>query len=119
MTYPEQPGSRPNAPETSFQAAEAVKESAAAIRERVLGVLSTEHVGLTCHELADKLWAAQGWQSATASHECFRHSVQSRLSELLVAGKVIQTGLRRKNSSGVFAVVWRAPSFRLSQPNLL
>lgn len=119
MTYPNHPGSRQSAPETSFQAAEAVKESAAAIRERVLGALSTEHVGLTCHEVADKLWEAQGRALGTASHESFRHSVQSRLSELLVAGKLIQTGLRRKNSSGVFAVVWRAASFRLSQPNLL
>jgi hypothetical protein len=116
MNYPNHPGSRQSAPETSFQAAEAVKESASAIRERVLGVLSTEHVGFTCHELADKLWVKT---SGTAEHERFRHSVQSRLSELLVAGKVIQTPLRRKNSSGVFAVAWRAASFRLSQPNLL
>ena len=116
MTYPNHPGSRQSAPETSFQAAEAVKESAAAIRTRVLGVLSTEHVGLTCHELADKLWVKI---KGTAEHERFRHSVQSRLSELLIAGKVIQTPIRRKNSSGVFAVVWRAASFRLSQPDLL
>jgi hypothetical protein len=116
MTYPNHPGSRPSAPETSFQAAEVAKESAAFIRERVAGVLSTEYVGLTCHEIADKLW---GRTAGTAEHERFRHSVQSRLSELLIAGKVIQTPLRRKNSSGVFAVVWRSASFQLSQPNLL
>lgn len=115
--YPTAPGFRRNAPETSAQAAEAVKESAASIRAKVQVAITLQP--MTANETAKVISAYWATDYETAQFERFRRSVSSRISELIAQGRLVDSGLRRKNESGVNAVVWRAASHKMVQAQLL
>lgn len=92
--YPKAPGFKERT--TSREAASRVTVNAETLRGQALEyLLAVYPVGLTADELAKK----------------FRVSVLSmrpRISELHAEGKVMRTGDRRKNLSGMSANVWRA-----------
>ena len=89
-TYPHAPGFKVHGP--SEQAAINVLGRSCTLRERVYAVLCAAQ--LTADECA------------TAVGESIL-SVRPRLSELYKQGKITDTGIRRKNSSGQTASVWR------------
>ena len=89
--YPNQPGWKSEG--TSRIAAESIKPRAETLRERVYWLL--QHHELTADETAQRLGLSV-------------LSVRPRLSELNKMGKIVETNVRRRNESGVFAAVWRA-----------
>lgn len=92
--YPERPGFR--AADTSRDAALAAAPDARNLRERVLVALGEAgDAGLT----ADQCALAVGRD---------RLSVRPRVAELARLGRIVETGERRKNESGLSAKVWRA-----------
>lgn len=92
--YPNGPGFRANAPETSRDAAESVAEIASSIRARVLAaVTDAASHGATGDEVA-------------AALELHVTQVRSRLSELLAARKIADSGKRRLGASGRRGAVW-------------
>lgn len=91
LTYPAVPGSKVSGP--SQQAAEAMKPTAATLRAHVMAVL--ERGDKTADEVAG------------AMRESVL-SVRPRLSELHTLGAIEDSGVRRPNSSGRNATVWRA-----------
>jgi predicted ArsR family transcriptional regulator len=88
--YPGSPGYK--APGPSQEAAEAMKDSAR-LRAMALRVLQGE--SLTADEVAARLR-----RSVLA--------IRPRVSELSAMGFIVDTGVRRKNSSGRRATVWRS-----------
>ena len=95
--YPNGPGHR--GIETSIKAAVAMAPKAATWREKVL-----DHIdGMGAFgATADEVCAAIG---------CHYRTSQPRISELRRMGKVVDSGLRRKNDSGIHAIVWVVPRF--------
>ena len=92
--YPRSPGFRE--PTTSREAAQAVTLSAPLLRERVYAVVRAAGAkGLTPDEAA----AAIG-ETVLA--------VRPRMTELKLAGRIVETGERRANASGLKAKAWRA-----------
>jgi predicted Rossmann fold nucleotide-binding protein DprA/Smf involved in DNA uptake len=89
--YPNSPGYR--VPGTSEDAAHAIASHAAAIKARVLSEL--RKAPGTPDEIAGRLN-----ESILA--------VRPRLSELKARGKIEETGIRRKNASGMSAAELRA-----------
>lgn len=91
FSYPMHPGFKASG--ASQAAAEAIAKRAPTLRDQVLRLM-------------------QG--ASLTADECAMHlnksvlSVRPRLSELLATGKIYDTGLTRKNASGVQATVWRA-----------
>ncbi len=84
---------------TSSDAATAVTDTAANLREQVLRVLINEP--LTADECAQRL-------------DQTPFAIRPRLSELRALGKIEDSKERRKNSSGHSAIVWQAAgTFRL------
>lgn len=99
--YPNTPGHR--GVDTSMEAAEKVASIAPAIREKVLqGVAAAGAAGLTVLEGCQQF----GWD---------RHGAQPRFTELKALGKIIDSGQRRRNPSGVRAIVWVTPDLQGSQ----
>lgn len=95
MTYPNEPGFKRT--DTSREAAEAMKPSAATLRDKALRAIERAGAnGLTAEELA-----------ATLGVE--RVSIQPRTSELRELEQIEDSGLRRSNGSGRRAIVWRIP----------
>lgn len=88
--YPNQPGFR--RARTSRAAAEAMKERAPTLRDRVLALLKVED--LTADEAAEKL-------AKTVL------SIRPRVAELKAKGLIFDSGFVRRNNSGVNAIVWR------------
>jgi len=103
-TYPEAPGYKAATPKTSREAAEAVASAAAIVRERVLAMLS--------------VFPDATPDEAAAFLSVDKLSVRPRFSELSLAGKIEDTGRRRKNASGKNAAAWRLVR-RLGQMTLL
>lgn len=94
-TYPQSPGVKTHAVETSQQAADEVQPRAVALRRQVLIILQ---VGpQTADEVAEALVESV-------------LSIRPRLSELNAMGKIEATEERRLNKSGRSAVVWRIKS---------
>ena len=92
--YPDTPGHR--GVDTSMEAADKIASSAPALRHKVLQAVSASGAaGLTVLEGCDRF----GWD---------RHGAQPRFTELKVGGKIIDSGERRRNPSGVRAIVWIA-----------
>lgn len=89
-TYPRAPGFRHT--DTSYDAAQAIAPSAATLRAKVLRLLADGP--LTADECADRL-------------RIDRLSIRPRLTELKLAGSVIDSGERRLNASYKRAIVWR------------
>lgn len=91
LTYPNSPGFK--VPGTSQEAAEAVKPTAATLRELCLRMLR-RYGDLTADETAELCN-----QSVL--------SIRPRFSELLAKGLIEDDGTRRPNASGRDATVWR------------
>lgn len=87
--YPSRPGAKRDG--TSQDAADAIAERAPSLRDRVLAEL--------CNGpgTADELAARIGVSVLAA---------RPRTTELSLAGKITDTGLRRSNDSGRMAIVW-------------
>jgi predicted ArsR family transcriptional regulator len=94
--YPESPGYRRNAPETSREAAEAVAPMARNYRDQILAVIKDAHpAGRSSDQIAKAIGLSP-------------YSVRPRVSELQAAGKIERTDDRTKNDGGRFVVLWRA-----------
>jgi hypothetical protein len=93
--YPDFPGSRTNAPETSREAAKTVVDVAKSHREKILDALKDEVFGLSSERIAGKVGLT-------------RYAVRPRISELVASGEVIETAFREKNGEGCNVVIWRA-----------
>lgn len=92
MTYPNEPGFKRT--DTSREAAEAMKPTAATLRDKALRAIGAAGLnGLTSEELA----AVIGVE---------RVSIQPRTSELRELEKIEDSGQRRRNGSGKRAIVW-------------
>ena len=91
FTYPQSPGWK--ARDTARDAARSVKPKATLLRERILALLDPALM-LTADEAADIL-------------EESVLSIRPRFSELSADGYIIDAGIRRLNSSGKRAIVWR------------
>lgn len=81
-------------PTTSKEAARAMAQRAPILRQRAIDAL-LKHGPMTSDEVAGVLG-----ESVLA--------IRPRCSELLAAGLIAATGLRRRNGSGMSAHVWRA-----------
>jgi predicted ArsR family transcriptional regulator len=92
--YPNHPGSRDNAPETSREAARTVVHVAKSHRAKILKALEGETFGLSSEGIARKAGIS-------------KYSVRSRVSELVASGEVIETPFREKNDEGRSVVIWR------------
>jgi len=85
--------------ETSIEAADHVAPHVARLQGLALDAISTAGAqGLTTRELAALL-------------EIDPASIQPRTSELRAERRIIDSGRRRKNPSGVNAIVWTLPEF--------
>lgn len=93
--YPNHPGSRDNAPETSREAARSVVDIAKSHRAKVLAALKGEVFGLSSEGIAGKIGLT-------------KYAVRPRISELVGTGEIIETQFREKNSEGRSVVIWRA-----------
>ena len=87
------PGVKTHATETSQQAANAMKPSAATLRDKCHAALKGAR--MTSDEVASLLG-------------CSILAIRPRISELVALNKVVATTERRANESGKKAVVWRA-----------
>lgn len=96
--YPYAPGFKVEQPETSKQAATAVKSRAETLREQVLEKFRLGSA--TADEIAAKLG-----ESVLA--------IRPRVAELHKQGKLKDTTFRRKNESGHSAVVWQLEDERV------
>jgi len=92
MTYPNTPGHRGPA-ETSRAAADAIKPKALNIQQMVVYMLDN-HGPQTADEIASRLHLSI-------------LAVRPRCSELRKRGIIYDSTMRRKNASGIHAVVWR------------
>ncbi|WP_454619039.1 hypothetical protein [Bradyrhizobium cenepequi] len=94
MPYPHDPGSK--AAGTSEDAAEAITNHAATVRNRVLGFLTQHHpAAFTADEIADHVGASI-------------LSTRPRVTELRRAGLIEPAEQRGRNESGMSAMRWRA-----------
>lgn len=92
--YPDTPGYR--ATDTSREAADAIAPVSARLQRLALRAIhAAGAAGLTADELA----ATLGVQRAT---------IQPRTSELRRGHLIVDSGQRRRNASGVRAIVWTA-----------
>lgn len=91
--YPASPGYRLT--DTSFKAAKDISSSkrAARLRNRCLEIFKFGE--FTADELARQI------------NESVL-SVRPRVTELSKLGEIVDTGIRRRNESGKFAIVWKA-----------
>lgn len=79
----------------SRAAAVAVSGGTADLQDRCVAALK-QHGPMTADEIAENIQRKPG-------------AVRPRLSELKGLGRVVKTGARRKNESGLSASVWRIP----------
>ena len=92
--YPNNPGFYTQAPDTSRQPADSIAHIANSIRAKVLAtVTEAASTGVIGDEVAARL-------------ELHVTQVRSRLSELLAAGKIADSGRRRVGASGRRGAVW-------------
>ena len=95
--YPNTPGHR--GIDTSIEAAALVAPTLGRLQAITRqAILSAGRHGATAHELCDRL-------------DMERTSIQPRISELRQKRLVADSGYRRRNSSGVNAIVWVARQF--------
>ena len=91
-TYPHSPGHR--GVDTSIEAAGSIARKLGRLQAITHKAISlTGHRGATSHELCDRLDIANT-------------SIQPRISELRRMGRIKDSGQRRRNASGVSAIVW-------------
>jgi len=95
--YPEAPGHR--WVDTSMEAADAIAPKIGRLQRMVLAAISEAGAdGLTTDELSALLNIDRG-------------SSQPRTSELRLLGLIVDSGQRRKNRSGIRAIVWTLPEY--------
>jgi DNA-directed RNA polymerase specialized sigma24 family protein len=93
LFYPLAPGFKTGG--TSKNAARAIAGDAKLLREQAYSaIVAAGSRGLTADEVAEKLG-------------CSVLSIRPRCSELRTAGRIVPSGDRRKNVSGLRAAVWR------------
>jgi hypothetical protein len=92
--YPNHPGSKDSAPETSREAARTVVDVAKSHRSKILAALQGETFGLSSEGIAGKVGLT-------------KYSVRPRISELVATGEVVETPFRIKNDENRNVVVWR------------
>jgi hypothetical protein len=91
--YPDGPGSKTSG--TSRDAAKAIAAGSADVREQVYAAIAAaEPFGLTADQ-------------AAAAVERKPSYVRPRCSELIAAGRIVASGARRRNESGLSANVYR------------
>lgn len=96
--YPEAPGFKWT--DTSRAAADAIAPKLGRLQRLALkAIRDRAERGLTADELADVL-------------ALDRYSIQPRTSELRRKSLIVDSGLRRRNSSGKAAIVWVAPEHK-------
>lgn len=93
MKYPDSPGFKEKGG-TSEQAAREIASDAKAMRDQVLCYLRQCGPSMP-EEIADKL-------------NIDLLNVRPRLSELKTAGKIIKSGIKRRNDRGKLVIVWAA-----------
>lgn len=93
--YPRSPGFKEVG--TSRDAARAVEPDAAVLREKAYSALARA--------------GERGWTADEVAALLHRNilSVRPRISELAKANRIVRTGERRKNESGLRAAVWKVP----------
>lgn len=94
--YPNHPGYRSNAPETSREAADAIAPMARNHRDQILALIKAAYPESRSSE---QIGQAIGLSP---------YSVRPRVSELVAGGKVERTDDRIKNDGGRSVVLWRA-----------
>lgn len=95
--YPETPGHRWI--DTSIEAADIIAPKCGRLQRMVLtAITNASTAGLTTDEIADALNIDRG-------------SVQPRTSELKLLGLIVDSKQRRKNRSGIRAIVWTLPEY--------
>ena len=103
-SYPNHPGSRRNAPETSRLAADSIAPLASSIRARVLSVIADAGAGGAIgDDVADHL-------------DLLVYQVRARISELRAAGLIADSGRRRIGASGRPGVVWVLKAYLPVEP---
>lgn len=103
--YPNEPGYRRNAPETSREAAESMSKAAATIRAKVLTIVERSGPdGVIGDDVAESL-------------ELHVTQVRSRISELHKAGKIADSKRRREGKSGRRGSVWVLPVYAPPEPD--
>ena len=91
--YPANPGHR--GVDTSIAAAESIKPTAKKWEKEIISALKDNG-------------AMTFWEIASVTGICFDNS-QPCVSRMKAAGKVIDSGERRKNPNGRNSIVWRLP----------
>ena len=100
--YPDAPGHR--GVETSVAAAEAIAPKLGRLQKMVLDAIAARGpLGLTADEAADACLLD-------------RYSIQPRTSELRHKRLIVDSGLRRLNSSRKRAIVWTLPQYEQAPP---
>lgn len=85
--------------DTSIEGAEKAEPWAKCVRDKVLrAVAAAGATGLTVLECCEQ-------------YQLDRHGAQPRFTELRIAGKIVDSGMRRRNPSGVRAIVWVLPEY--------
>jgi hypothetical protein len=79
--------------DTSLSASESMKQTAPVIRERVFSLIKIAPAGLTCDHIEN--WLGLRHQTCSA-----------RVRELVLKGRIHDSGRRRRTSSGRTATVW-------------
>ena len=98
--YPAYPGAKGSS-ETGHEAAAAIAPITARLQRAALAAIrDAGAAGLTTCELADML----GFERST---------IQPRTSELRVLGRIVDSGMRRRNPNGKRAIVWTLPEYAL------
>lgn len=95
-SYPDHPGYRRNAPETSREAADAIAPMARNHRDQILAVIK------------DAFPESRSSEQIAIAIGLSPYSVRPRVSELVAGGKVERTDDRVKNDGGRSVVLWRA-----------
>lgn len=97
--YPNCPGVRVGAPETSYEAAVSVTDAAKTREKAALHFIEVRALyGATADEVADAL-------------EWDRYSSRPRISTLRALGKIVDSGERRQGASGRRQAVWIAKKY--------
>jgi predicted ArsR family transcriptional regulator len=95
-SYPDHPGYRRNAPETSKEAADAIAPMARNHRDQILAVIKAAYPD---SRSSDQIASEVGLSP---------YSVRPRVSELVAGGQVERTEDRIKNQGGRTVMLWRA-----------
>lgn len=98
-TYPDTPGVRAGSPDTAYAAAESVADAAKS--REALALKFFQQRGLV-GGIADEVAEAFEWD---------KYSVRPRLSTLRANGKIVDSGDRRRGTSGRWQAVWIASEF--------